>query len=125
MKALADLLSLVITTLQTWPTCDTVQVLETHQFSNRQFALKVRVEMSSGGFLQIRLYRNGDHIDYAYQFVLDEPRVRWDNKEHFPSIPSHPHHFHNADGKIEASSLTGNPAHDLPIVLDHLSTRSR
>jgi len=77
--------------------------------------------MLSTTLYRIRPYRNGDHIDYAYQFVLDEPRARWDNKEHFPSIPSHPHHFHNADGKIEA----GNPAHDLPIVLDHLSTRSR
>ena len=121
MKTLADLLDLVVTTLQTWPLCDSVQVMETHQYSNDQYALKVRVGLVGEGLLQVRLYRNHEHMDYAYQLVLAEPSVRWDNTEHFPSIASYPHHFHDASGRVEASPLSGDPTGDLPIVLELLA----
>jgi hypothetical protein len=125
VNTLADWLSFVVTTLQTWPLCRDVRVLETHQFSEQQFALKVRAELSSGGMLQVRLYRNGEHTDYAYQFVRSEqPILRWDNKEHFSSLPSYPHHFHSASDQVEASPLTGEPAHDLPFVLNYVATCS-
>lgn len=126
MNTLPDLLNFVVTTLQISPLCHAVYIVETHQFSARQFAIKVRAELIVGSVLQVRLYRNGQHIDYAYQLVRNEnPVLRWDNKEHFPSIPSHPHHFHNPSGQVEASPLTGDPAHDLPFVLDYLVNFSR
>jgi hypothetical protein len=99
--------------------------LETRQFSESQFAFKIRADLVSGGILQVYLYRNGEHTDYAYQlFRGDRPVVRWDNKEHFSSLSSHPHHFHSASGKVEISPLTGDPTHDLPIVLSSLPTVS-
>jgi len=121
MSTFADVLSLVVTALQGWPLSHAVRVLETHQFSDRQFALKVRAELAAGGTLQVRLYRNGEHTDYAYQLIRGDESIRWDNKEHFPSIASHPHHVHSASGRVEASPLIGDPSHDLPFVLEYLT----
>ena len=117
MSALADLLNLVVTSMQMNSLCTTVRVLDTHQFSDRQYALKVRAELAGGGSLQVRLYRNGDHTDYAYHVSIADTALRWDNKEHFRLLSSHPHHFHNASGRVETSLLNGDPAHDLPVVL--------
>ncbi len=124
MSTLPDLLSFVVTTLQTWSLCRAVRVLETRQFSKHQFTLKVRAELAVGGILQVRLYRNSEHTDYAYHLIHDDKAVRWDNKEHFPALSSHPHHFHNSSGQVEASPLTGDLFHDLPLVLDYLTTGS-
>jgi hypothetical protein len=76
MNTLADLLNLVITTIQNRPVCRSTRVLETHSFSARQFALKVRAELIAGGVLQVRLYCNGDHTDYAYHLIHGEQSVR-------------------------------------------------
>lgn len=121
MKTLSGWLEFVITTLQTWPHCHNVRILETPQFSERQFALKVRATLISGGTVQVRLYRNGAHTDYAYHVIYDDQSMRWDNKEHFPTLRSHPHHFHAANGQVEPSPLTGDPNHDLPWVLNYLA----
>ena len=123
MNTLAELLNFVTTALQSSPLCSAVRILETHQFSDSQFALKARAELTAGRTLQVRLYRNGSHTDYAYQLLHGNiPLVRWDNKEHFPDISSHPHHIHVATGQVEHSPLTGDPAHDLPYVLNLLTT---
>jgi len=121
MNTLADLLNLVVSTLQNFPHSKVVRVVETEDFSQRRFAFKVRAELVSGATLQVRLYYNQGHIDYAYQLVQNnQPVLRWDNKEHFPGISSYPHHFHTPTGKIETSPLTGDLAQDLPFVLNNL-----
>ena len=123
MKSLADLLNFVVSTLQASPLCHAVSILETLQFSDEQFALKVRAELANGNTLQVRLYYNRAHIDYAYQiFRKETPMIRWDNKEHFPSIATQPHHFHMSADAIESSPLDGDPQHDLPIILNYLTT---
>lgn len=123
MNTLADLLNFVVSTLELSPLCVSVQVWETEQFSADQFALKVRAGLKSGSVLQVRLYCNGAHTDYAYQLLdNDEPRVRWDNKEHFPSISSYPHHLHVTATQTASSSLNGDPTHDLPLVLEYLES---
>jgi hypothetical protein len=125
MITLAEALNFVTTTLQGSPLCSSVRVVETHQFSDRQFALKVRAELARGGALQIRLYYHEQHVDYAYQvFRGDQPLLRWDNKEHFPDLVTQPHHFHTATGSVTDSKLDGDPNHDLPLVLNYLSTFS-
>ncbi|MBI4769787.1 MAG: hypothetical protein HY784_05060 [Chloroflexi bacterium] len=48
MNALAEWLDFVVSTLQRWPLCRAVRVVETQQFSERQFALKVRAELETG-----------------------------------------------------------------------------
>ena len=118
---LADWLNFVVSVLQTSPLCQRVQIIETHPFSNRQFALKVRANLEGGHTLQVHLYRNFAYTDYAYQlFREDKPILRWDNKEHFPDLPSYPHHFHTPLGKVENSALTGDPQKDLFLVLAYL-----
>lgn len=39
-------------------------------------------------------------------------------KEHFLELSTQPHHFHNENGQVEVSPLTGDPPNDLPIVLE-------
>ncbi|MEA3351425.1 MAG: DUF6516 family protein [Chloroflexota bacterium] len=123
MNTLADLLNFVVSTLQKFSYSKVVRVVESDDFSQQRFAFKVRAELVGGATLQVRLYYNQGHIDYAYQLVRNnQPVLRWDNKEHFPEISSYPHHFHTPMGKIETSPLTGDLAHDLPFVLNHLAS---
>jgi hypothetical protein len=121
VNTLADLLSYVVTALQRSGFCSAVRVLETQAFSARRFALKIRAELVTGDVLQVRIYRNSEHVDYSYQLLRNsEPIMRWDNKEHFPEIASHPHHFHSPSGEVRISPLTGDVTVDLPIVLTML-----
>jgi len=118
---LAEALSFVVTTLQRSQLCTHAHVISTTSFSDSQFALKVRANLTDESVLQVRLYFNEEHVDYAYQLINNnKPIVRWDNKEHFPSIVTYPHHFHNGLGAVVESSLTGTPSDDLLLVLLHL-----
>ena len=102
-----------------------VHVLETRQFSSRQLALKVRAELVSGQTLQVRLYVHENYIDYAYQlFAEDTPLLRWDNKEHFPTLATYPHHFHSLSGHVQVSPLVGRPEHDLPLVIEYITSQT-
>ena len=88
MNTLAVLLSQVVTVLQESGYCGAVHVLETHPFSGRQFALKVRAELITGNALQIRIYYNGDHADYSYQLLNDGlPYSVGTTKSIFPKSP--------------------------------------
>ncbi len=121
MNTLPDLLNYVVSALQRSHSCSAVRVLETQSFAARQFALKVRAELVTGDTLHVRIYHNGDHVDYSYQLLRDTRLgMRWDNKEHFPELASYPHHFHSAAGQVRSSPLTGDVTHDLPIVLSML-----
>ena len=123
MNTLADLLNFVTSALENFSYSEVVRVVEVDDFSQNQFVFKVRAELSSGKTLQVRLYYNHGHIDYAYQLIeKNRPILRWDNKEHFPEIASYPHHFHTPVENAEPSSLSGDLAHDLPIVLNYLAS---
>jgi len=118
MNTLPGVLNLVVTTLQLWSRTQDVHSITTEQFSATQFAIKVRAYLKSSDVLQVRLYCNESHIDYAYQLIrMGTPLVRWDNKEHFPTLATYPHHFHSLSGQVLASDLTGLPDADLPTVL--------
>jgi len=126
VNTLADLLSYVVTALQRSGRCSAVRVLDTQSFSARQYAIKMRAELSNGDVLQIRIYGNGGHVDYSYQLLrAGEPLMRWDNKEHFPEIASYPHHFHSPSGEVRTSPLTGDVTTDLPVVLAILDPSSQ
>jgi hypothetical protein len=120
MSTLVDWLSLIITTFEAWSSCRSVRILETQQFSAAQFALKVRAELHTGNILQVRLYHNHEPTDYAYHFIHGEQALRWDNKEYFPALDTYPHHFPAPSGEVQTSPLTGDPGHDLPLVLNEL-----
>ena len=122
MTTLAELLNFAVTTLQTCPAIQATRIIETTQFSEHQFSIKIRAQLFHGDILQVRFYQNGGHIDYSYQVLVDDrPIKRWDNKEHFPNLISHPHHIHDKDGIVIDSPLTGDPFTDLPIVLNALT----
>ena len=115
-KLLADIVSLLDKT----SFCANTKIIDTTFFSSSQFAIKIRTSIFSAYVLQIRIYYNSGHFDYSFQVFDQRPLCRWDNKEHFPWIKSHPHHFHSLDGMVEASPLIGEPIHDLKTVLREL-----
>jgi hypothetical protein len=118
MKNITALVNFMITTLQTDPAVQSARTIETSQLSESQFAVKIRAQLAREIFLQIRVYRNGSHMDYSYQvFRGDIPLMRWDNKEHFPNLENFPHHFHHPAGMVVTSPLSANPENDLPEVL--------
>jgi hypothetical protein len=44
--------------------------------------------------------------------------LRWDNAPHHPElITNFPHHFHDEQGQLTPSPLSGEPVADLAIVL--------
>ena len=110
-----------MTALQSHPICVHANVLETKVFSSDQFFLKVRAKLTGENQLQARIYYNQGHIDYAYQLFADFPIMRWDNKEEFRHLETYPHHYHDEQGNIKPSRLTGDPARDIKIVLNELS----
>ena len=121
MNTAPELLNFVVTTLQLWSLTRHVHILATEQFSSTQFAMKVRADLKSEDVLQVRIYYNQGHIDYAYQVIrAGAPLIRWDNKEHFPTLATYPHHFHSLSGSVLESHLIGLPTIDLPTVLHEI-----
>ncbi len=98
--------------------CNNTSIEEVQEFSPEQFLLKIRTSLNNILKLQIRIYKNLLHIDYSYQVYDTKPIMRWDNAEHFSEILTYPHHFHNKEGEVLESPLTGNPAKDIYIVLN-------
>jgi hypothetical protein len=47
--------------------------------------------------------------------------LRWDNAPHYGHLASAPHHFHDEQGKVYDSPLTGNMKKDLKTVLGEIS----
>ncbi len=118
MTSLASLLGALMTILQAHPVCKRVRVVETKEFSPDQFFFKIRaVLFKKDAQLQVRIYYNRGHLDYAYQCFTDVPLLRWDNKEEFRHLATYPHHYHDAQGHVHPSPLTGQPLQDIGIVL--------
>ncbi len=122
MSSLPSLLGALMTVLQSHPLCHRVTVVETKSFSADQFFFKVRAGIAERYHLQVRVYYNRGHIDYAYQLFTEVPLLRWDNKEEFRHLPTYPHHHHDADGRVVSSPLTGDPLKDIHVVLQEIST---
>jgi len=119
--SLPSLLGFVVTGLQAHPLCEDVAVIETRAFSPDQFFLKVRAKLPDSHKLQVRIYFNRGHTDYAYQLFAAEPLLRWDNKEEFRHLPTFPHHYHDDKGNVLSSPLSGDVIVDLQIVLTEIS----
>jgi hypothetical protein len=91
--------------------------------------LRMRVNLIDGSILEfseyIRLDDNSrlEVVAYSYHWMESnfQLRVRWDNTEHFPSLPAFPHHVHDGD---EKHVLPGEPM-NLFKVLDEIGDRLR
>lgn len=121
MTSLPSLLGTVMAILQAHPLCENTVVMETKEFSPDQFFFKIRTELTEEHKLQVRIYYNQGHIDYAYQLFTDEPLLRWDNKEEFQHLETYPHHHHDDKGNVKPSPLIGDPVSDVEIVLQEVS----
>ena len=108
--------------LQAHPLCKDVSVVETKEFSPDQFFFKIRTRLTEEHKLQVRIYYNRGHIDYAYQLFTAVPLLRWDNKEEFQHLKTYPHHHHDEQGNVKPSPLVGDPVRDLQVVLQEVST---
>lgn len=94
-----------------------LRVIEHDETPAGKFILKVRCRLPEEYQLQIWIHYEPEALYYAYQLFTDRPLLRWDNAPHHPQISTAPHHFHDSQGKIGESSLTGAPLSDLPVVL--------
>lgn len=81
---------------------------------------KLRSQLPKNHTLQIWVHIEPESLDYAYQLFTTVPLLRWDNSPHYGNLPNAPHHFHNANGKVSESPLTGNIKRDLKIVLKEI-----
>lgn len=120
MNVLSTLLAELVALLEHCGFCENIRIVETAFFSGKQFSCKIRATVFSNLALQIRLYYNHPHWDYSYQVFDNDPLCRWDNKEHFPDLSTHPHHDHTREGEVIASPLVGDPREDLSLVLSEL-----
>lgn len=121
MTTLPAVLGALTAILQSHPLCEDLAILETREFSPDQFYFKVRAKLQREFQLQVRLYSNQAHVDYAYQlFKEGTPILRWDNKEEFRTLETYPHHHHDDRGNVLSSSLTGDPQKDLLLVLGEI-----
>jgi hypothetical protein len=122
LTSLSSFLGALMAILQSHPVCEQATVVETKVFSSDQFFLKVRADLTGRNKFQARIYYNQGHIDYAYQLFADLPLLRWDNKEEFHDLETHPHHHHDEQGNVRPSTLTGDPVRDIVIVLDDVTS---
>jgi hypothetical protein len=81
---------------------------------------KIRCQLPKGYLLQVWIHLEPDSLDYAYQLFTTVPLLRWDNSPHYGNLHSAPHHFHDGNGNVHASPLTGNVSQDLEFVLDEI-----
>lgn len=106
--------------LQASPKVVSFQVIDNDPVDEGNFLFKIRGELVSGCILQMRIRAVAGYIRYSYQEFTDKPLRRWDNAPHFAHLPAFPHHYHDSQGNVTDSSLTGNPTMDLLHVLSAL-----
>ena len=78
---------------------------------------KVRAYLVEGYILDV--YYNQTLGKYGYTLIKEGRRViGWDNAPHHVKVETYPHHFHDVDGSVKPSNLSGDPLRDLDIVVD-------
>ena len=112
MALLDDLLARMHDT----PELSDIQVVENEAVDDETFQFKVRATVVPN-FLQIRFLADKDLKRYSFQLYSVHPLLRWDNAPHYPDLPNPPHHFHDQDNDVTASSLTGDLLADFNIVI--------
>jgi len=114
MPALVDEL---LDILQRHPLVKSLRIVNYDVTPAGRLELKVRCRLVKGYKFQVWLHQDPDFQDYAYQFFMGHPVLRWDNSPHYPRISTAPHHFHDEAGQVRASPLSGKPPRDLRIVM--------
>jgi hypothetical protein len=106
-----------------WPSCTKTSLVHAAHVIRYDLTpagrveLKVRCRIVGGYQLQVWLHEEPELLDYAYQLFSAHPILRWDNSPHYSELPGAPHHFHDSEGQVGGSSLTGDPIKDIRLVL--------
>ncbi|MBC8265013.1 MAG: hypothetical protein H8E47_12925 [Anaerolineales bacterium] len=87
--------------LVTSPIVASFNLVEEKVWPDRGY-IRIRMSLSNGDFLEAAEYfllEDDEYITrrYRYQWMDGERRElhkRWDNVEHYPDLPSFPHHVH-------------------------------
>ena len=103
--------------LRASPKIRSFRIIDNDPIDERNFLFKIRCELVSGQSFQIRLRSDAGQVRYSYQEFAEKPLRRWDNAPHFLHLPNFPHHYHDLNGTVTESLLTGDPTTDLPQVL--------
>ena len=112
MALLDDLLARMRAT----PELSDIQIVENEAVDDETFVFKIHASILPN-YLQIRFLADKNFERYSFQLYSDRPLLRWDNAPHYPDLPNSPHHFHDQNGNVSPSALTGNLLHDFDIVI--------
>ena len=112
MALLDDLLARMRAT----PELSDIQIVENEAVDDETFVFKVQASIRPNR-LQIRFLADKDFQRYSFQLYSDRPLLRWDNTPHYPDLSDSPHHFHDQNGNVSSSVLTGNLLVDFEIVM--------
>jgi len=96
-----------------------LRVVELIAYGQNAFRTKLRAEVTDDLSFQVWLNHNDRHTRYAYQlFRRGQSVMRWDNAPHHPEQSvNFPHHFHDENGQLTPSPMSGDPKVDLTIAL--------
>lgn len=110
------LLDELLARLRREPILSEVRLIDSETIDDTTFSFKVRATVKWAN-LQIRFLSDETFTRYSFQLYGEGPLLRWDNTPHYPALPNFPHHFHDADNVVQASTLTGHLLTDTEIVL--------
>ena len=110
------LLDSLLARMRATPELSDIQILENESVDDETFVFKVRAAIVAS-FLQIRFLADKDLKRYSFQLYGDRPILRWDNAPHYPDLLNSPHHFHDQDGNISSSTLSGDLLADYDLVI--------
>jgi len=80
--------------------------------------LRTKVRAILMGEFVLDIYYNAATGRYSFTLLRGSRRLMtWDNAPHHITIPTFPHHFHDVDGRIKPSDLSGDPFIDIGKVL--------
>lgn len=108
----------VVAILDAHPLVSDIKIVHLDETPSGRVECKVRCRIAGEQQFQVWLHLSAHTIDYAYQLFASAPLLRWDNAPHYSKIKTAPHHFHDEHNNVDSSPLIGEPATDLPVVLD-------
>ena len=119
---MSTLVKKLVDRLRMHPLIKDVRLLNYDETPTGKLELKIRCRLAKPFQLQIWLHHEAAFQDYAYQLFTDQPILRWDNAPHYPHQATAPHHFHDEQGSVLDSPLSGQVMADVEVVLSSIET---
>ena len=110
----------ILSILQEDALIESMRVVNYDETPTGRLEAKIRCQLPKKHLLQVWIHLESESLDYAYQLFTTIPLLRWDNAPHYGHLARAPHHFHDEQGNVYASTLTGNVKRDLKIVLGEI-----